>query len=80
MDHVKIPRNSKKYIYHREHSWNFLSILGKGVIPVGKEKDKARQAVFLTPTNPFEDDPEEEELRDDFTVPQKASYVTKWKV
>ena len=39
----------------------------------------ARQAVFSTPTNPFGDDPEEEEPHDDFTVPQKAPHVTKWK-
>ena len=43
-------------------SWNFLSILGKGLIPGGKEKDKARQAVFLTPTNPFGDDPSKRNL------------------
>ena len=30
-----------------------------------------RQGVFPTPTNPFGDDPEEEEPHDDFTVPQK---------
>ena len=46
-------------------------------MPGGKEKAKARQAVFLTSTNPFGDDPEEEELHDDFTVPQKASHVAK---
>ena len=63
---------------HRGLSLNFQSILGKGLIPGGKEKDKARQAVFLTPTNPFGDDPEEEEPHDDFTVQQKASYVTKY--
>ena len=28
-------------------------MLGKGLIPGGEEKDKARQAVFLTPTNLF---------------------------
>ena len=54
-------------------SWNFQSILGKGLLPGGKEKDKARQAVFLTPTSPFADDPEEEEPHDDFRVPRKAS-------
>ena len=46
-------------------------ILGKGLIPGGKEKDKARQAVFLTPTNPFGHDPEEEEPREHFAVPRK---------
>ena len=32
----------------------------KGLVPGGKEKDKARQSVFLTPTNPCGNDPEEE--------------------
>ena len=40
---------------------------GTGLIPGGKEKDKAHQAVFLTPTNRFGNDPEEEEPHDDFT-------------
>ena len=30
--------------------------------------------VFLTPTNPFGSDPEDEELHDDYTVPQKVRY------
>ena len=78
-DSSAIPPNWKKYIYHRGLSWNLQSILGKGVIPGGKEKDKARQAVFLTPINLFGNDPEEEESHDDFKVPQKTAYVTKWK-
>ena len=40
-------------------------MLGNGLIPGGKEKDKARQAVFPTPTNPFGTDPEEGEPHDD---------------
>ena len=44
-----------------------------------KEKDRARQAVFLTPTNQFGDNPEEKEPRDVFTDPQKAACATKWK-
>ena len=56
-------------------SSNFQSILGKGLLPGGKEKDKAPQAVFLTPTSPLADDPEEEEPHDDFRVPQKASML-----
>ena len=45
----------------------------------GKETDKARQAVFLTPTNHFGNDLEEEEPHDDYTVPQKVLYVTRLK-
>ena len=48
-------------------------------IPGGKGKHEARQAVFLTPTNHFGDDFEEEKSDDDSTIPQKASYVTRWR-
>ena len=48
----------KKYLYHRGSQWIFQSILVSGIIPGGKEEDKARQAV--TPLNPFGRDPEEE--------------------
>ena len=73
----KNPPKWKKYIYHRGRSWNFVHT-GK-MIPGGKEKDKCRQAVFLTPTNPFGDDLEEGKPHDDITVSQKAPHVTKWK-
>ena len=66
---VKIPPNWKKYMYHRGLSWNFQCVLGKGLVPGGNEKDKAHQAVFLTPINPFGNDPEEDGPHDDFTVP-----------
>ena len=76
---VFIPRNWKRYIFYRGLSWNLQSTLGQGLVPGGKEKDKVRHAVFLTPTNPSGDDLEEERPHDDFTVPQKAPNVTKWK-
>ena len=44
--------------FHKGLSWNFQSILGYGLIPGGKEKDKARQTVFPTPTNLFGTDRE----------------------
>ena len=56
-----------------------LAILVSGIIRGGKEKDKARQAVFLTPLNPFGKDPEEDKPHSDYTVPQKAPYETTWK-
>ena len=74
-----MPRNWRKYIFHRGLSLNFQSILGNGLIPGGEERDKDRQAVFLTPTNPFGNDLEEEEPHDENTVPQKIPYVTRWK-
>ena len=75
MGYVFIPRNWKKYIFHTGLSWNYQSILGNGFIPGRKEKDKARQAVFLTPTNPFGNDPVEEGPHDDYTVSQKVSAL-----
>ena len=64
--------------YYTGFSWNFQSILGYELIQGGKEKDKDRQAVFLTPTNPFGNDPEEEP-HNDYTVPQKVLFVSRWK-
>ena len=49
-----------------------------GIIPGRKEEDKSRQAVFLTPLNPFGKDAEEEKPHSDYTVPRKAPYETKW--
>ena len=72
---VFIPRVWKRDILHRGFLWNYQSILGYELIQVGKEKDKDRPAVFLTPTNPFGNDPEEEP-HNDYTVPQKVlSYL-----
>ena len=50
--------------------------IGKRIDSGRKEKDKARQAVFLTPTNLFGNDPEEKEPHDDCTFPQKV-HTTK---
>ena len=69
-----ISQHWKKYLYQRGRSWDCQSVLEYGLIPGGKEKDKARQAVFLTPTNLFGNDPEEERAHDDLTVP----YITSW--
>ena len=48
------------------------------MIPEGKEKVKDRQAVFVTPTNPFGNYPEEEIAHNDFTVSQKVPHITRW--
>ena len=50
----------KEHIYHRRISWNFQSILGRGLIPGRQENDRARQSVFCTALNPFGQDTEEE--------------------
>ena len=51
MNHTLIPYKWKEYIFHRGISWNFRSILESGIIPRGKENDRAQQAVFFTPLN-----------------------------
>ena len=66
-------------MYQRGLSWTYQSALEHGLIPGGKEKDKARQAVFLTLTNPSGNDPEEERAHGDLTVPQKGPSITSWK-
>ena len=75
MKYTPIPYKWKEYIYHRGSSWIFQSTLGSGIIPEGKEKDRARQAVFLTPLTPFGKDPKKNKP----SVPQKVPYETRWK-
>ena len=55
------PHNWKECIFHRGCSWSVQSILESGLIPGGKESDKARQAVFFTTLNSFGENPDEEE-------------------
>ena len=47
------PHNWKECIFQRGCSWSVQSILGSGLIPGGKESDKARQAVFFATLNSF---------------------------
>ena len=77
---VSLPLEIGRSTYFTEDFHGTFSLFwGHGLFRGGKEKDKARQAVFLTLTNPFGNDPEEEEPHDDYTVPQKVPYVTRWK-
>ena len=77
MNYTLIPYKWKEYIFHKGISWNFQSILESGIIPGGKENDRARQAVFFTPLNPFGNDLEEEEDHHFvYTLPQKIHYET----
>ena len=63
--------NWKEYIFS---GWfSIQSILENGLIPGGKESDKGRQTVFFTPLNPYGGDSDEEERRDDCTVPLKSA-------
>ena len=76
--YTSIPCNKKEYIFHRGCSWSVQSILS-GLIPGRKESDKALHAVFVTPLNPFGENPDEEEHHDDYTVPQKVHCRSQWK-
>ena len=60
-------------------SFSIWSVLENGLIPGGKESDKGRQTIFFTPLSPFGGDSDEEEPRDDHTVPQKVHYHGHWK-
>ena len=60
-------------------SWNFQSIWEWNNSGRKRETDKARQAVFFTPLNPFGNDRDEEKPHFDYTVPQKVHYETYWK-
>ena len=79
MEDTLIPHNRKEYIFHRGISWNSQSSLGSGIIPGGKENDKARQAVFFTPLKPFGIDPDEVKPHHNYTVPQEVHCQTYWK-
>ena len=79
MGYFLISQQWKKHLYQRGLSWTYQPALEYGWIPGGKEKHKVRQAVFLTLTNPFGNDPEEERAHDYLTVPKKAPYTTSWK-
>ena len=79
MEYTLVRYIWKEYIFHRGCSWSVQSILGSGIIPGGKESDKARQAVFFTPLNPSGENPDEEEPHDAYTVPHKVHYHSHWK-
>ena len=75
MGYVRIPYHWKKYVYHRGCSVSLQSILENGLIQGGHGGDKDdRLTVFFTPLNPFRRDSDEEEPRDDYTIPQKAHH------
>ena len=78
MGYAKNPPNWKKYIYQRG-----LMVLS---VHIGTTTDSRRKGERQSPSSSFLklmiffwDDLEEEESYDDFTVPQKACYVTKLK-
>ena len=62
-EYTLMPHNWKEYTFHKGMSWNSQPMSGSGIIPGGKENDKARQAVLLTPLNPFGNDPDNEKKK-----------------
>ena len=50
MGYVKIPPNRKKHLHHRGLSWNFQSIVGKGLVPVRK-RERQSPSSSLSNTN-----------------------------
>ena len=75
MEYIRNPCNWKECIFHRGCSFSIQSILENGLIPGGKESDKGRQTIFFTPLNPIGGDSDEEEPRDDYTIPQKGALL-----
>ena len=71
MNCTLIPFKWEGHTYCSGSSWIFPSILGSGIIPGGKENDRARQSVFCTALNPFGKDPEEEPRNFDYNIPQE---------
>ena len=79
MGHILIRHNWKEFIFHRGCSFSIRSILENGLISGGRESDKGRQTVFFPPLDPSGGDSDEEEHRDDYTVPQKVHHHSHWK-
>ena len=56
----------------RNRTSTVISLLPRTIFTNRKEEDDGRQAVFLTPLNPFGKDLGEEKTHSDYTVPHKA--------
>ena len=63
--------------FHRGCSYIADSILGTGLVAGRKESKEGRQTIFSTPLNPFGDNPDEEEISNDLSVPRKVDYRSK---
>ena len=69
----------KRFIFHRGCSFSIQSNLENGLIPGGKESKGGRQTIFFTPLDPFGENSDEEETRDDCTILQTVHYHSNWK-
>ena len=67
------PANGKEYVFHRDCSFSIITILENGLIPKGKESKGGRQIIFFTPPNPFRENPDEEEPRDENAIPEASA-------
>ena len=79
MGHTSILYDWKEYIFHRGCSLDMQSILASGLIPGGKENDKAQQAQLFTLLSPFGDNPDDEKLHDNNKIRQEVHYHSYWK-
>ena len=68
----------EEFTLRRRSSWDAQSIKGSGLIPGGKGNDSSRQAFFFTPLDEFGNNPDDETLHDDYTIPQKVHCKTCW--
>ena len=66
MGHVAIPFKWKEFLFYRGCSFDVTSILKSGLIAEERESKEGRQTIFFTPLNLFGDNPDEEELSEDF--------------
>ena len=66
MGHVAVPFKWKEFLVYRGCSFDVTSILKSGLIAGGRESKEGRQTIFFTPLNLFGDNPDEEELSEDF--------------
>ena len=79
MGYVQIPYNWKKNVFTRGCSFSIQSIPENGLIPGGHGGDKGGQTIFITPLNPFGEDYDEEESREDDSIPHEVHYHSSWK-
>ena len=79
MGHVAIPYKWKEFLFHRGCSFDVTSIRRSGLLAGGRESKEGRQTIIFTPLNPFGDNPDEEEPRNDLSKPRKVHYHSEWK-
>ena len=69
----------KQFIYHMGRTRDRYSIEDAGLVAGGKESKEGRQAIFLTPLDPYHSDASEAAISMDLSKPRKVHYQTHWK-